>query len=291
MEIPYTVKPRPDTGLYNAKIGIWLFLASEVMLFGGLFSGYIFLRLGANPGHWPHGLLNVPVGLLNTFILISSSVTVVFAWAALKTRKFGQYQVFMALTVLLGLLFLGIKFGYEYPAKFKHFGATIKQDALPKYEALLGNTRLIELGLKPRVTISGHLENPDALKEPSVKEYEVQVDAVHADPTNPAFDRPSFFQKPASEKIVTIAKEDVQFASMFVPKFNTYLASYFLITGVHGLHIIGGLIVFLYSLLPVSTAIYRKNPEHFANRIEVAGLYWHFVDLIWIIVFPLFYLL
>ena len=47
MEIPYTVKPRPDTGLWNAKVGIWLFLASEVMLFGGLFSGYLFLRLGA----------------------------------------------------------------------------------------------------------------------------------------------------------------------------------------------------------------------------------------------------
>ena len=56
MEIPFTVKPRPDTGLWNAKVGIWLFLASEVMLFGGLFSGYLFLRLGAGgePDYfWP----------------------------------------------------------------------------------------------------------------------------------------------------------------------------------------------------------------------------------------------
>ena len=60
MEIPYEVTARPDTGLYNAKLGIWLFLASEVMLFGGLFSAYIFLRLGAEDGYWPHGLLNVP---------------------------------------------------------------------------------------------------------------------------------------------------------------------------------------------------------------------------------------
>ena len=57
MEIPYTVTARPDTGLYNAKIGIWLFLASEVMLFGGLFSAYVFLRIGALPGYWPHGCL------------------------------------------------------------------------------------------------------------------------------------------------------------------------------------------------------------------------------------------
>ena len=48
MEVPYTVKPRPDTGLYNAKIGVWLFLASEVMLFGALFSSYILLRMGAS---------------------------------------------------------------------------------------------------------------------------------------------------------------------------------------------------------------------------------------------------
>jgi cytochrome c oxidase subunit 3 len=76
MEIPYTVTARPDTGLWNAKVGIWLFLASEVMLFGGLFSAYVFLRLDAAPGDWPHGLLNVPVGTMNTAILIASSVTV-----------------------------------------------------------------------------------------------------------------------------------------------------------------------------------------------------------------------
>ena len=51
MDIPYTVKNRPDTGLYNGKLGIWLFLASEVMLFGGLFSAYIFLRTGVES--WP----------------------------------------------------------------------------------------------------------------------------------------------------------------------------------------------------------------------------------------------
>ena len=59
MEIPYTVEARPDTGLYNAKVGIWLFLASEVMLFGGFFSAYVLLRVGAEPGTWPHGWLNV----------------------------------------------------------------------------------------------------------------------------------------------------------------------------------------------------------------------------------------
>src|SRR3954452_16985452 len=106
MEIPYTVAARPDTGLWNAKIGIWLFLASEVMLFGGLFSGYIFLRLGAEPGYWPHGLLNVPVGTFNTAVLILSSVTVVLAWASLKMRQLAKYKFYMGITILCGILFL-----------------------------------------------------------------------------------------------------------------------------------------------------------------------------------------
>ena len=76
--------PRRDTGLYNAKLGIWLFLASEVMLFGALFSSYILLRVGSYPGVWPHGLLNVPIGTVNTLVLICSSVTVVLGWAAVR---------------------------------------------------------------------------------------------------------------------------------------------------------------------------------------------------------------
>src|SRR5258708_11343493 len=109
IELPYTISNRPDTGLWNAKIGIWLFLASEVMLFGGLFSSYVFLRLDAEPGAWPHGLLNVPVGTMNTAILIASSVTVVLAWAALKMRQFAKYQVYIAITILCGLIFLSLK--------------------------------------------------------------------------------------------------------------------------------------------------------------------------------------
>jgi len=77
MEIPYTSEANPETGLYNAKAGVWLFLASEVMLFGALFTSYILLRTGAPT--WPHGWeeLNVPLATINTIVLISSSVTMV----------------------------------------------------------------------------------------------------------------------------------------------------------------------------------------------------------------------
>lgn len=98
MEIPYTVRPRPDTGLANPKLGIWLFIASEVMLFGGLFAGYIFMRLGAEPWMWPRGWLNVPVGTFNTFVLIASSVTVILSWEALKMRNFKAFKGWLLAT-------------------------------------------------------------------------------------------------------------------------------------------------------------------------------------------------
>jgi cytochrome c oxidase subunit 3 len=291
MDIPYTSTARPDTGLWNAKIGIWLFLASEVMLFGGLFSAYIFLRLDAKPGDWPHGLLHVPIGTFNTAVLIFSSVTVVLAWAALKMRQFSKYKLYMGITIVCGLLFLFIKLYFEWPDKFHHFGAIIREDRLEKYEQYLGNHHLAEKGLDPRREITGHLHNHEALHDSNIHEYEVQLDPVNADPTNPLSDRPHFWPLARSEKIAHIDKADVEMGSMFIPKHNTFFATYFTITGLHGLHVLGGVIVFTYFFLPCGTKLYKRNPEHMANRVEVAGLFWHFVDLVWIFVFPLFYLL
>ncbi len=118
MEIPYIVNARKDTGLNNSKIAIWLFLASEVMLFGGLFSSYIFLRIYADYP-WPERVLPVLPGLVNTFILIASSVTVVFAWASLKLRKWGAFKGYMSFTILCAAVFMVLK-GFEYKAKLTH---------------------------------------------------------------------------------------------------------------------------------------------------------------------------
>ncbi len=118
MEIPYVVTPRKDTGLFNSKIAIWLFLASEVMLFGGFFSAYVFLRLGADYP-WPERTLPVLPGLINTFVLIGSSVTVVFAWASLKMRQWRRFQFFMGITVTCAVVFMALK-GVEYSVKLKH---------------------------------------------------------------------------------------------------------------------------------------------------------------------------
>ncbi len=325
MQIPHEVTARPDTGLYNAKLGIWLFLASEVMLFGGLFSGYIFLRLGAEPGYWPHGLLNVPVGTFNTAVLILSSVTVVLSWAALKMRKFAQYKFYMAITILCGILFLVVKLAYEYPQKFNHFGVFIKKESLEKYEPYLGNAFLKEHNLDPRYEITGHLlDAPKGSHYAEVAEknaehfehelhaegehsaeglapiirtddptdYVIQLDEVNAEPTSEDNERPHFWPKKLSMKTAVIHAEDLEISSpsMFIPRHSSYFAVYFTITGLHGAHVLAGVLVFLYFWGP-GAKLYKTNPEHLANRVEVVGLFWHFVDLVWIFVFPLFYLL
>ena len=115
MNIPYTVEERPDTGLTNGKFGIWLFLASEVMLFGALFSTYILLRTGAE--EWPHGELSVTLGAINTIILISSSVTMVMAWASLKMHDWKKHRLYLIATVVLAIIFLINKY-FEYAAHF-----------------------------------------------------------------------------------------------------------------------------------------------------------------------------
>src|SRR5712672_2710864 len=129
MDIPYTVQPRQDTGLYNAKVGIWLFLGSEVMLFGALFSAYILLRVGSVEGYWPHGWLNIPVGTANTVVLITSSITTVMAWASCKMGQFGRFKFFHACTILLALTFVGIK-SYEYHDKFTHYSIKLADGKL-----------------------------------------------------------------------------------------------------------------------------------------------------------------
>ena len=128
MDIPYTVTARPDTGLWNAKIAIWLFLASEVMLFGGLFSAYIFLRM-ASDTPWPTHVLNVKAGFINTLILIFSSITVLQAWLSLKMRKYGRYQIYMAITIISAAVFMWIKFT-EYGDKFHHYGVRLQDGSI-----------------------------------------------------------------------------------------------------------------------------------------------------------------
>ncbi|MCB0309562.1 MAG: cytochrome c oxidase subunit 3, partial [Bdellovibrionales bacterium] len=179
-----------------AKLGTWLFLASEVMLFGALFLFFILLRMGSPS--WPHGWerLNVGLATLNTVFLITSSVTVIMSYLNISKGNLPGFKKYMWITILLGCAFLCVKY-FEYSSKFHH----------------------------------GHY-----------------------------------------------------------PSTDLFYGIYFVLTGLHVLHVIGGLIVNAYLVGP-GTSLYKTNPGKFQGRIECAGLYWHFVDLVWIFLFPTIYLL
>lgn len=201
--LPYTVKPHPITGIYSGKFGMWLFLASEVMLFGAFFSSYVLLKVGApveGPAAWPsheQRHLSWVVGGINTLVLIVSSVTMVMAWASLKMNDLAKGRKYLGATLALALLFLVLKISLEYIPHWRD-GFTIQH--------------------------------------------------------------------------------------------SVFFGMYYTMTGLHGLHILGGILVIGYFIGP-GTALWHKDPEYYTNRIECTGLYWHFVDLVWIFLFPTLYLM
>ena len=457
MEIPYTVTARPDTGLWNAKIGVWLFLASEVMLFGGLFSSYIFLRLGADY-FWPVHELNVKMGCFNTAVLIGSSVTIVMAWAGVKMRNYKMYFYNLLVTILCAFTFLGVKF-FEYKSKIEHFGvvltdgtillghqpaegyrykfnadsvtinpkesdppffmryatkafgehggahdehgaaptpvlginevkfktedgkettlsasdfAALKEAAKAAKKDSIKLTPTQPLGFNVQllpVRLASHTDKTLAFLDGTVIEgkmindkMELHVDVVdargapdadksmawgilkdagwqHAFDENREHHLKEFEAKhpgedplksdhflreglrfeihgdtPAAHEAkhkagegffddlpipglggehhypsVEIEAKDIQRWSNFLPKWNTYYAIYFTITGLHGAHVLAGALVMLYFLI-FNSSWFKTDPEHLANRVETGGLFWHFVDLVWIFLFPLLYL-
>lgn len=278
MEIPYTVEPRQDTGLFNAKVGIWLFLASEVMLFGALFSSYILLRVGADPGTWPHGLLNIPLGMANTIVLIVSSITVVMSWASLKMKDFSKYRKFQSITILCAITFLCIK-SYEYHDKFTHY----EVDANPGTTVQVGEGAAVTpVALKAGDYIDGHLLEKDNDK---VVIHGHIINRIEAAKVTHAWQ-----EREIKNEEITVKKSDVSFMQNFGPWHNTYLAIYFTLTGLHALHVIGGALVIGFLWGP-GAKMWKTDPERYTNRIEISGLFWHFVDLVWIFLFPVLYLL
>lgn len=301
MEIPYTSQPRPDTGIYNAKVGIWLFLASEVMLFGALFSSYILLRVGALEANWPHGLLNIPIGTFNTVVLIVSSVTVVMAWASLKMKKFGRFKFFQAVTVLCALMFLGIK-SFEYRDKFTHYEVW-KTDGtrLTGHIEAAQTKRIVEDLTVTNImnqtvtnivhrTLTNIVHNPFFWKSETLKEFGVPSIEFIADPHHYSEGKLKIGGESGEHKHVEIPVSQIKRLSAFVPAHSTYFAIYFTLTALHALHVLGGAIVIGYLFGPGSK-MWHTDPERFTNRVEVAGLFWHFVDLVWIFLFPVLYLL
>jgi cytochrome c oxidase subunit 3 len=201
----------------SASLGMWIFLGTEVMFFGGLFCAYLIYRL-AYFGDFAAAsqTLSWKLGATNTAVLICSSLTVVFAVYAAQQGKRTMLIGSLVLTIVLGFAFLGIK-ATEYAEKFeKHHvpGPSFQFDNVP---------------------VPGH---PDQMANPG-----------HA---------------------------------------QIYFALYFIMTGLHALHMIIGIGFFTWLLFAAWRG--RFTPEY-NTPVEMGGLYWHFVDIVWIYLFPLLYLI
>jgi cytochrome c oxidase subunit III len=216
----------PGLDVYNLKVGMWVFLASEVMFFTALIGSYIILRFGAT-GEWPKpgAVLNVPVTAFNTFLLICSSVTMVKAYAAiadgkphfLRLRPFdGGLKFWMLATIVGGAMFVGIQV-YEY-------------------------IHLVHDGFVP----SGAREG--------------------------------------SELAERVANGTIPGATI-----GLYGSTFYAMTGFHGFHVTCGVLSMAY--LYVKKALPGRYSRHDYRGVEVIGLYWHFVDLVWIILFTIVYLI
>lgn len=202
-----------------ANLGMWIFLATEVMFFGGLFAGYtIFRHLHYHDFVAGSHLLEVPFGATNTAVLICSSLTMALAVRAAQTGKRRALIVFLLCTMALGLAFIGIKLYFEW------------------YHDYLE-------GIVPG----------------------------------------AYFFAPRPELLAEWAKAQVS-----APHVELFMYFYFVMTGVHALHMVVGLGIL--ATLVIMAYQGKFGPDRF-NAVEMSGLYWHFVDIIWIFLFPLLYLL
>jgi cytochrome c oxidase subunit 3 len=227
-------------------LGMWLFLVTEIMFFGGMFMAYALYR-SKYPEQFAMGSheLDIVLGGFNTAVLIGSSFTMALSVWAAQTGKKKALMGFLALTMVLGATFLGVKV-VEYKAKFDHHlfpGPSFHYD--PDHGAY--GARLADE--------AGHGGDAAAAE-------------THAAPTGRA--------GPA-------AGEHDENRSV-----QLFFVLYFALTGVHALHMIVGMVAL--GLLFYWASRDRYSPA-WHPHIELTGLYWHFVDIAWIFIFPLLYLI
>ena len=203
---------------YDIKLGMWVFLASEVMFFGALIGTYIILRFSVSEA-WaaPGVVLNVPLTALNTFLLICSSVSMVKAFAAIAAGDQKNLRFWLLATILGGATFVGVQV-FEY------------------------------------VTLVGHGLTPAGYREGS------QI-AEHA------------------------LADPVKYGAATA---GLYGSTFFTMTGFHGFHVTCGVVSMTY--LYFTKALPGKYTAQDYRGIEAVGLYWHFVDLVWIVLFTIVYL-
>jgi cytochrome c oxidase subunit III len=226
----------------SAELGMWVFLATDVMFFGGAFLAYSYYRFWF-PDEFIAGShhLDIWLGAINTAVLLTSSLTMVLAVHAAQTDRRALLGLFLLLTMLLGTAFLGVK-AYEYHHKY-------------------------EEGLVPgrnfNFAHAGKRADESHTSLPTPKELNGQASSSEREPHS-TLD----FMNPRSVEL--------------------FYSLYFVMTGLHALHMIIGIVILGVLLIAAIRGAFVGG--HF-TQIEMTGLYWHFVDIVWVFLFPLLYLI
>jgi cytochrome c oxidase subunit 3 len=271
-----------DQQYQSAKLGMWVFLATEILFFGGLFVAYSVYR--ANHPEifvYGHHFLDKNLGALNTVILICSSLTAAWAVRAAQLKQIGMLKLMLALTMLFAFGFMSVK-AVEYNSKWKH-GLLWAGSYDPHHEHAEPESDLIreeDFEDRGQLEESGGAET--ATTEPTIEAAAAPTASADRSVIAPAAEGPAGLAKPESE-----AAED-EAVEIEPANAQIYFSIYFLLTGLHGIHVLGGIGAFIWLFLCARRGDFDSG--HF-TRVDMVALYWHLVDLIWIYLFLLLYLI
>jgi cytochrome c oxidase subunit 3 len=283
-----------DQQYQSAKLGMWVFLATEILFFGGLFVAYSVYR--ANHPEifiFGHHFLDKNLGALNTVILICSSLTAAWAVRAAQLKQIGLLKLMLVLTMLCAFGFMGIK-AVEYNTKWKH-GLLWAGSYDPHLDH---DEPAIEIATEEELLVDGTEVVAEVVSEAQrvgdaelVESAVVSESVVVEDPTASPVDRSKI--APAAEGPAGLARSDEGTIDEHVidiepANAQTFFSIYFLMTGLHGIHVLGGIGAFLWLLMCAHRGDFATG--HF-TRVDMVALYWHVVDLIWIYLFLLLYLI
>ena len=270
----------PEQQYASGKLGMWLFLATEILLFAGLFCAYAIYR-----SHHPeiflyaHQFLDKQLGGINTVVLITSSFTMAMAVRSAQLGQRSMTSLLLVLTLVGAVGFLGIK-KIEYESKWKH-GLLWGERYRPVEH---GAAPAGEHGATGGDGAPGHEMGLTAGSEPSTTpEPSTSSDSVIERSARPSAAAPPPGLAHPAEEVA-----DGGHAEESPKNVHLFFGIYFLMTGLHGVHVIAGMIA-------IGWALFRNVRGDFSSEystpVDLVGLYWHLVDLIWIFLFPLLYLI
>ena len=262
----------------NQKLAMWLYLASEVVIFSILIAGYAVFRVNSgNAVAFVQDTLGVTLVTINTFILLASSFAMVMGLRAMETgNKRGFFQ-WIGLTAIMGTIFLGGQFT-EY-TELQHLGITLETAEFSLETPIFEESIRVREGEE---TVQIEFENIPALN--SLALDEVMVTPEEGEP----YALSSRFEGGEAELThEEFELLDARFAEELADSTAGFGMRFYAPTAFHGLHVLIGV---LWALLVLWRG-FRGRYDHNAIGIEIFGLYWHFVDVVWILLFTLIYLI